>query len=255
MEVAIAKIVIGLVGSWIIAWTPYSLIALLGISGQAHLVTPFNSMLPALFAKTAACIDPFIYSLNHPKIRQEILFRLYNSFLVSIGRRGESLNSDSARQHEWKMSGTGRFNRKTLVNPSLVQPGRVGSLASFRKFNKPGLPTLASSGPGGLGSASVREEARPSSVSFSSDESGTGQAEGLEEAEIMAEMMKSNNAQQRGQYHDEWLLSNCNETYHVAPRDIDIILKDLDLAQESSMSGTGGKTDETANNTSMSSTL
>lgn len=37
-------------------------------------------MAPALFAKTAACIDPFIYSLNHPKIRREILQRLFRRF-------------------------------------------------------------------------------------------------------------------------------------------------------------------------------
>lgn len=35
-------------------------------------------MLPALFAKLAACIDPFVYSLNHPKIRFEIMCRLQN---------------------------------------------------------------------------------------------------------------------------------------------------------------------------------
>ena len=61
-----------------LAWTPYAVVALIGTSGYADLLTPFNTMLPALFAKSAACIDPFIYSLNHPKIRQEIMQRLYN---------------------------------------------------------------------------------------------------------------------------------------------------------------------------------
>jgi len=37
---------------------------------------PFSAMLPALFAKLATCVDPFIYTLNQPTIRKEILSRL-----------------------------------------------------------------------------------------------------------------------------------------------------------------------------------
>jgi len=46
-------------------------------------------MVPALFAKTAACVDPFIYALNHPKIRREIFIRLhqrlFNNSTVGTG--------------------------------------------------------------------------------------------------------------------------------------------------------------------------
>ena len=38
-------------------------------------IPPFSAMLPALFAKLATSIDPFIYSLNQPTIRKEILGR------------------------------------------------------------------------------------------------------------------------------------------------------------------------------------
>ena len=103
LEVTIAKIVLGLVSTWIIAWTPYALVALAGISGYQSLLTPFSSMLPALFCKTAACIDPFIYALNHPKIRNEIFFRVYKNLVG--GRRGESgMMSESGRP---------TFDRKT----------------------------------------------------------------------------------------------------------------------------------------------
>jgi len=34
-------------------------------------------MLPSLFAKLATCVDPFIYTLNQPRIRKEILRRLH----------------------------------------------------------------------------------------------------------------------------------------------------------------------------------
>ena len=34
-------------------------------------------MLPALFAKLVTCVDPFIYTLNQPKIKAEISLRLH----------------------------------------------------------------------------------------------------------------------------------------------------------------------------------
>lgn len=240
VEVAIAKIVIGLVGTWLIAWTPYSVIALLGISGHAHLVTPFNSMLPALFAKMAACVDPFIYSLNHPKIRQEILLRLYNSFLLStMGRRADSaVNSDSLRQPpEWKTSAARCSNRKALLNLSLVQQqqqqlGRTGSPASFRRVNKAGFPTPASGGAAAGSCASARDENRFSS-SLSSAESRTGQAEELEVAVVMAEMMAQND--RHGHRHLNPSSSNNKTTYVATPREhIHINLAHLDQDPENS---------------------
>lgn len=33
-------------------------------------------MLPALFAKTVSCIDPWIYAASHPRYRQELEKRL-----------------------------------------------------------------------------------------------------------------------------------------------------------------------------------
>lgn len=152
-------------------------------------------MLPALFAKTAACIDPFIYSLNHPKIRQEILYRLYNSFLLSTGRRGESLNSDSARAPDWKISGSARITRQGLLYQTGTQHGRVGSLASFRRFNRTHRNPQS-----GIGGSSGREDMRRS-LSLSSAESRTVNAEGLETADIIACMRHRNQELQGSQFH------------------------------------------------------
>jgi len=38
---AIARITMGLIATWMVAWTPYALVALAGISGYAHLITVF----------------------------------------------------------------------------------------------------------------------------------------------------------------------------------------------------------------------
>ncbi|XP_032513103.2 opsin, ultraviolet-sensitive-like isoform X1 [Danaus plexippus] len=70
-EIKIALLVIIVIALFFISWTPYAIVALLGIFGQKNLITPLVSMVPALFCKTAACINPFIYIITHPKFRKE----------------------------------------------------------------------------------------------------------------------------------------------------------------------------------------
>lgn len=77
-EIAIAKTAATLIGLWLISWTPYAVIALLGAFNRADLIHPSWSMIPALTAKIAALLDPFVYSLSHPKFRKEL-----NSWLCS----------------------------------------------------------------------------------------------------------------------------------------------------------------------------
>lgn len=189
MEVAIAKIVAGLVVSWIIAWTPYSLIALLGISGQSHLLTPFSSMLPALFAKTAACVDPFIYSLNHPKIRQEILYRMYNCFLQSAGRRGVSFNSDIP---EWKISGSARAIRQQFYHCNAQQGRTVGPLSSSRRLHRGQQVALSSGAVRGDCSINGKDDKRHFTSELSSAGNRSFNVEGSESADIITDMIDCN---------------------------------------------------------------
>ncbi|XP_026737245.1 opsin, ultraviolet-sensitive-like [Trichoplusia ni] len=77
-EIKLAFLVMAVIALFFISWTPYAVVALLGITGKKHLITPITSMIPALFCKTAACINPFIYIITHPKFRKEfkkMLFR------------------------------------------------------------------------------------------------------------------------------------------------------------------------------------
>lgn len=83
----ISKIVVGLVSLWMISWTPYAMVALLGISGNENRLTPGLTMLPALFAKLSACVNPIVYTLSHPKIRKEI-FRRWYCLMSSSGTTG-----------------------------------------------------------------------------------------------------------------------------------------------------------------------
>ncbi|GBP59476.1 Rhodopsin [Eumeta japonica] len=76
-EVKLAVLVIAVIALFFVSWTPYAVVALLGIFGQKDIITPTMSMVPALFCKTAACINPFIYIITHPNFRKEICKMLH----------------------------------------------------------------------------------------------------------------------------------------------------------------------------------
>ena len=136
---------------WIVAWSPYSVVSLIGISGHADLLTPLSSMLPALFAKSAACIDPFIYSLNHPKIRHEIIRRLYNISVAWMNERQAANSSLASSAHDFttrNLRSNSRINVEHRpfsqspchhhgVNYGSQPHGRIGSLvnSAFRIEN------------------------------------------------------------------------------------------------------------------------
>ncbi|XP_053674238.1 opsin, ultraviolet-sensitive [Anopheles nili] len=69
-EVKLAGVIVGIIGLWFAAWTPYAVVAMMGVFGYEQYLTPLNSMIPAVFAKIAASIDPYFYAMNHPRYRQ-----------------------------------------------------------------------------------------------------------------------------------------------------------------------------------------
>ncbi|KAK7063127.1 Melanopsin [Halocaridina rubra] len=75
-EIRIAKVCMGLFFMYLVAWTPYAVVSLLGAFGDRTMLTPLVSMLPALNCKMVACIDPWVYAINHPRYRLELQKRL-----------------------------------------------------------------------------------------------------------------------------------------------------------------------------------
>ncbi|KAG8224554.1 Short wavelength sensitive B opsin 3 [Ladona fulva] len=71
-EIKIAKVAITIVLMFICGWTPYALVAIIGCFGDRSIMTPTFCMFPAIACKTVACIDPWIYAINHPRFRAEI---------------------------------------------------------------------------------------------------------------------------------------------------------------------------------------
>lgn len=66
-EVRIAKIAITNVFIWVMAWTPYAVVAMMGQFGAKHYLTPVSTQLPSFFAKTASCLNPIVFAISHPK--------------------------------------------------------------------------------------------------------------------------------------------------------------------------------------------
>ena len=73
-EIKTAKVSLITIASFCFSWTPYGIVALLGIfyPHEEMMVTPLMAMIPVMFAKASAAYNPIIYALSHPKFREEI---------------------------------------------------------------------------------------------------------------------------------------------------------------------------------------
>jgi len=87
-------------------------------------------MLPALFAKLATCVDPFIYTLNQPKIKKEIFVRL---------RLIPRMNSSVAPYYNY--AGVSPYNRNNISPHIMVSKpitmGRVRSIIAASNLSTP----------------------------------------------------------------------------------------------------------------------
>ncbi|XP_026820091.1 melanopsin-like isoform X1 [Rhopalosiphum maidis] len=71
-EIRLGYVVVGVILLWFVSWTPYAMVALLGVFDQKEYITPLSSMIPALFCKAASCMDPWIYAITHPRFKNEL---------------------------------------------------------------------------------------------------------------------------------------------------------------------------------------
>ncbi|UJR36472.1 hypothetical protein I4U23_029196 [Adineta vaga] len=80
-EVRATRMALLICGIYCLAWTPYALMTILSQFGPSHLINMYTTSITGLFAKIAACIDPFIYALSSSTFRQHIYFYLRFRFL------------------------------------------------------------------------------------------------------------------------------------------------------------------------------
>nr|BAQ54874.1 opsin, short-wavelength sensitive type [Anax parthenope] len=97
-EIRIAKVAISIVFLFLCGWTPYALVALMGCFGDRKLMTATFSMFPAIACKTVACIDPWIYAINHPRFRAEIQKKV--PWLCIFGQDPPKSNSTADNKSE-----------------------------------------------------------------------------------------------------------------------------------------------------------
>lgn len=69
VELRIAKACFTIFFLFVVAWTPYAIVALIGSFGNQNLLTPVATMIPAVCAKIVSCIDPWVYAISHPRYR------------------------------------------------------------------------------------------------------------------------------------------------------------------------------------------
>nr|QOY43977.1 rhodopsin [Trichobius frequens] len=67
-EGKLAKVALVTISLWFMAWTPYTIINMMGLFKFPG-ITPLNSIWGACFAKSAACYNPIVYGISHPKYR------------------------------------------------------------------------------------------------------------------------------------------------------------------------------------------
>ncbi|KAK3880155.1 hypothetical protein Pcinc_015326 [Petrolisthes cinctipes] len=101
-ESQLNRVVFTSVLAFMIAWTPYAVVSLMGVLSFHSLLTPLAATLSALFAKVSTVYNPFIYAVSHHRYRQELGRRLpwlccvlpMETFPTSLTSRPSSVRSD-----------------------------------------------------------------------------------------------------------------------------------------------------------------
>ncbi|XP_075163630.1 G protein-coupled receptor family protein rhodopsin 7 [Haematobia irritans] len=106
-EMRLALIVLLVILLWFLAWTPYSVVAVCGIFNKDGCLTPTRAMIPALFCKTASCLNPFLYTISHKRFRHELLriFCKRKPIAQYSITRSSYMTKSSRRQRQYEITG------------------------------------------------------------------------------------------------------------------------------------------------------
>ena len=75
-ETRAARRIVVACGIFCLAWGPYATMTLFIQFGFDHFISPYSTASLALFAKTAACMNPLIYALSSKSFREKIYLYL-----------------------------------------------------------------------------------------------------------------------------------------------------------------------------------
>merc|ERR1712179_283365 len=96
-EIRIAKVAIINVTLWTLAWTPFTVICMLGTWGDVSKITPLVSSIPVIIAKTSCCYNPVIYAISHPKYR-ECLKEAFPGMCIVVKKEEQAPARDNASE-------------------------------------------------------------------------------------------------------------------------------------------------------------
>ena len=92
-EIRAAKVAIINVTMWIVSWTPFTALTMVGTWINPGYVTALWSEVPIVCAKTSAVFNPIIYALSHPKFR-DCLKELYPWLCIVVDKKKNSNDED-----------------------------------------------------------------------------------------------------------------------------------------------------------------
>ncbi|XP_046393698.1 melanopsin-like [Ischnura elegans] len=92
-----AEVILTLVLLFLISWTPYTVVSMIGQFGDMQRVTPWAATLPAIFAKASVIYNPIVYGLSHPHFRSSV--RQYLSACTTAASAGQGTTASFMRRH------------------------------------------------------------------------------------------------------------------------------------------------------------
>ncbi|XP_065312885.1 rhodopsin-like [Gordionus sp. m RMFG-2023] len=73
LNIKIAKMSIYLLIGFLVAWGPYASLLVISLIGKTSIITPIVTLFPAMFAKTSAVYNPFIYAFTYQNYKKALL--------------------------------------------------------------------------------------------------------------------------------------------------------------------------------------
>jgi len=93
-EIRTAQIIVMLILLYLLAWTPYAVITFIGQFGPEGILTPWVTVFPAYFAKSAIVMDPIVFGLSNPQFRSSL--KQYLDNVTQNGADDSSFNQQNS---------------------------------------------------------------------------------------------------------------------------------------------------------------
>jgi hypothetical protein len=156
-DVRTALIILSLAILCFTAWTPYTIVSLIGQFGPVDedgelKLSPMVTSIPAFLAKTAIVFDPLVYGFSSPQFRNSVRQILRQQSISSSGNAGNragpnnmamtrtAIQNSRASSHATvssfsrnaRMFPKDQFSKKTSNDPSVSTPLAVQQIPQFR---------------------------------------------------------------------------------------------------------------------------